>query len=323
MRVLLTGATGFLGSHIVDALLAGGHEVVALVRPRRLATPDVQLPTRNRVPGDILDPESLGRAFAHVDAVIHTAAMVTFAPGAAGEQRRVNVEGTRNVVEAARAAAVRRLVYTSSVAAVGRAPGGGAADEETRYDWPPGLGYNESKRDAERLVRRATGLETVCLNPALIFGPGEVSRRTLGLFRLVKRGLLPLVPPGATTICDVRDVAAAHVAALTAGEPGARYILGGPHLSFRALATTIAEVTGGRRPLATVPASLLRAASLPLAALGRLGLPLPIGPGNLAYLMYEGTYRSQRAEATLGYRSRPAVETLGDAARWYAAEGLL
>src|SRR5206468_3649484 len=109
----------------------------------------------------------------------------------------------------------------------------------------PGLAYNETKRDAERLVRRCDGLETICLNPALVFGPGEVYRRTLTLFRVIKYGLLPFVPPGGATLCDVRDVAEAHVAALT------------------------------------------------------------------------------RAEPALGYRTRPAAETLGDGARWYTAQGWL
>ncbi|HEY1586115.1 MAG TPA: NAD-dependent epimerase/dehydratase family protein, partial [Polyangia bacterium] len=260
MRVLLTGGTGFLGSHIAHALVAAGHEVIALVRPARLSTPNTQLPTANRVLGDVLDLGSLRAAVRGCEAVVHAAAMVEFAPRHAARQREVNVEGTRHVLQASREAGVKRLVHTSSIAAVGRAPAGGVADEATRYDWPIGLGYNESKRDSERLVMRADGLETVCLNPSLVFGPGEVFKRTLPLFRLVKWGLLPLVPPGGTTVCDVRDVAAAHVAALTHGEPGARYILGGPHLTFRELATTIAEVTEGARPVAELPASLLRAA---------------------------------------------------------------
>ena len=112
-------------------------------------------------------------------------------------------------------------------------------------------------------MRRAEGIETVCVSPALVFGPGEIYRRTLPLFRLVKWGLLPVVPPGGTTLCDVRDVAVAHVAALAHGEPGARYILGGPQLTFRALATTIAEVTRGARPIAELPLSWLRVAALP------------------------------------------------------------
>lgn len=321
MRVLLTGVTGFLGSHIAHALLAAGHEVMALVRPG--STVGGQLSAVGSIHGDILDLPSVRAAVRGCEAVVHSAAMVEFAPRLAARQREVNVEGTRHVLQAAREAGARRLVHTSSIAAVGRAPEGGVADEETRYDWPIGLGYNESKRDAERLVLRAEGIETVCLNPSLVFGPGEVYKRTLPLFRLIKWGLLPLVPAGGTTLCDVRDVAAAHVAALTQGEPGARYILGGPHVTFRQLATTIAEVTGGARPVAELPASLVRAAALPIAALGRVGVPLPFSAANIVYLGHHGYYSSARAEAALGYRTRDAHETLADAARWYTSNGLL
>ena len=323
MQVLLTGATGFVGSHVGRALVAGGHTVRALARPSSSRAVLGDVPEIAWVEGDVGDVPSLRAAVRGCEAVVHAAAVVAFAPREAGRQREVNVEGTRHLVEAARAAGVRRFVHTSSIAAVGRVREGAVADEETRYDWPPGLGYNESKRDSERLVRRAEGIETVCLSPSLVFGPGEIYRRTLPLFRLVKWGLLPIVPPGGTTLCDVRDVAEAHVSALTRGESGARYILGGPHLTFRALATTIAEVTGGARPLAELPLPLLRVAALPVAALARSGLPLPFSAGNLSYLGHHGYYASGRAEAALGYRTRPAAETLADAARWYASQNLL
>jgi dihydroflavonol-4-reductase len=323
MQVLLTGATGFVGSHVARALVAGGHRVRALVRSGSSRAILSDVPEVEWLEGDVADAGSLRAAVRGCEAVVHAAAVVEYAPKFAAKQREVNVEGTRHVVEAARAGGVRRLVHTSSIAAVGRGNAGSIADENTPYDWPIGLGYNESKRDAERLVMRAAGVETVCVNPALVFGPGEVHKRTLPLFRMVKWGLMPLVPPGGTTVCDVRDVAAAHVAALTHGEPGARYILGGPQLTFRELATTIAEVTGGARPLAELPAALLRAAALPLAALHRLGVPLPVSPGNLAYLGHYGYYASARAEAALGYRTRAASETLADAARWYTSQNLL
>lgn len=323
MRILLTGATGFLGSHVARALVVAGHAVRALARPQSSRAILSDVPELEWVAGDLLDAGSLRAAAAGCEAVVHAAAMVDFAPRHAARQREINVEGTRHVLEAARAAGVKRLVHTSSVATIGRAPAGSVADEETRYDWPVGLGYNESKRDAERIVRRAGGIETVCVNPALVFGPGEVGRRTLPLFRMVKWGLMPLVPPGGTTLCDVRDVAAAHVAALTHGEPGARYILGGPHLTFRELATTIAEVTRGARPVAELPAGLLRAAALPVAGLARLGVPLPFSAGNIAYLGNYAYYSSARAEAALGYRTRDAAETLADAARWYGSQDLL
>src|SRR5262249_49709937 len=153
--------------------------------------------------GDVLDLPSLEPAVAGCEAVIHTAANLSFRRADFAAQRQVNVEGTRNVLRAARAAQVRRFVHASSGSALARPRPGCVGDETTPYDWPIGFNYNETKRDAEALVFGATGLEAVCLNPALVFGPGEVSRHTLPLFRAVARGLIRLAPPGGTTLCDV------------------------------------------------------------------------------------------------------------------------
>jgi dihydroflavonol-4-reductase len=323
MRILLTGATGFVGSHVARALVAAGHHVRALARPTSSRALLDDVPELEWVTGDVMDSPSLTAAVRDREAVVHTAAVVGFSLRAAERQRAINVEGTRRLLDAAKAAGVQRFVHTSSVSAVGKTPEGTINDETARYDWPPGMAYNETKRDSERLVQKtAKDMTTICLSPALVFGPGDVFKRTLGLFRLVKWGLLPVVPPGGTTICDVRDVAEAHVSALTAGETGQRYILGGPHLTFRELATTVAEVTGGARPLASLPASVVHAVELPLAAIGRV-LPLPVGVGTLEYLTNFGFYSSAKAEGALGYRTRPAAETLADSARWYGAQGVL
>jgi dihydroflavonol-4-reductase len=323
MRVLVTGASGFVGSHVARALVAAGHAVRALARPTASRAALTDVPEVEWVPGDVVDASTLAPAMRGCDAVVHAAAQIGFTPATVALQRRVNVEGTRHVLEAARAVGVRRFVHTSSVAAIGRPHEGAVADEQARYDWPPGMPYHETKRDAERLVRRAQGIETVVLNPAVVLGPGEITRRTLLAFRLVKWGLLPLVPPGGTTLCDVRDVAEAHVAALTRGQSGERYILGGPQLTFRELATALAEATGGARPLAALPASLLHGAAVPLAALARVGVALPAPLGNLATMTTHGYFSSVRATEALGYRTRPAAETLRDAARWYESQNLL
>jgi nucleoside-diphosphate-sugar epimerase len=318
MRVLVTGAAGFLGSHIVEQLLSAGHQVRALVRSddHRLKFVDVKR-------GDVLDRPSLDAAVAGCDAVIHTAAMLSFRRNDARAQREVNVQGTRNVLEAARAAGVKRFVHTSSIAAIGRPRRGGVADEETRYDWPVGFTYNETKRDAEDIVRSVRDLETVCLNPAFVVGPNERYRRTLPLFFLAKHNLLPLAPPGGTTLTDVREAAAAHVAALTSGKPGARYVLGGPLLSFVELLGELARVTGGRAPLGVLPERLIHAGALPLILVEKLGVALPYMAIYYPYLTTSTFYSSERSIAELGYRVRPASETLGDAAAWYRREGAL
>jgi dihydroflavonol-4-reductase len=208
------------------------------------------------------------------------------------------------------------------VAAIGR-PNGSAADEKQRYDWPVGLTYNETKRDAEDVVRNAAGLETICLNPALVLGPRERYRHSLPLFRFAKWGLLQIVPDGGATLCDVRDVAAAHVAALTKGTPGARYILGGPQLTFAQLADELAAATGGRRARASLPTLAIRAGALPLVMAEKLGVPMPYSPLYAPYLTMRSFYSSERAIADLGYHTRSAAETIGDAAAWYKSEGYL
>jgi dihydroflavonol-4-reductase len=323
MRVLVTGAAGFLGSHIVAQLVAAGHHVRALVRASSLRTLDSQLSAVDFTRGDILDRRSLDAAVDGCDAVIHTAALLGFRRGEAARQREVNVQGTRNTLEAAEAARVRRFVHTSSVAAIGRPPDGRVADEQTRYDWPIGLAYNETKRDAEAVVRRTRAVETVCLNPALVVGPNEVHRRSLALFRLVRAGLLVATPPGGTTLCDVRDVAAAHVSALERGCAGERYILGGPHLSFAELVRLVAEEVGGRPSRYALPPLLVRLGALPLLALERLGVDLPFSPRYAHYLTNYGFYSSDKARAELGYTTRPAAESIRDAATSYRAAGAL
>ena len=134
MRVLLTGATGFLGSHVARALVAGGHAVRALARASSSRGILADVPELDWVTGDILDVGSLRLAAAGCEAVMHVAAMVDFAPRRALKQREINVEGTRHVLDAAKATGVKRFVHTSSIAAVGRPPEGGVADEDTRYD---------------------------------------------------------------------------------------------------------------------------------------------------------------------------------------------
>ena len=250
------------------------------------------------------DPGSLAAAVAGQEAVIHAAAVVTFKASEAAHQREVNVQGTRNLVEAARAAGVARLVFTSSVAAIGR-PNGTPADETTRYDWPVGLTYNETKRDAEEIVRQARDLHTVCLNPALVLGPGERYRHSLPLFRLAKWGLLRVVPAGGATLCDVRDVAAAHVAALTRGGAGERYVLGGPQLSFAALADELAAATGGSSARAEIPSALVRFAALPLVVAEKLGVPMPYSPlyAPLSHAAVVLQVRPRRRRPRLSYPS--------------------
>lgn len=324
MRVLVTGATGFIGLHTARALVAAGHAVRALRRPESRSV-DVGVPLGGGhlewVEGDLLDPATLGDAVAGIDAVIHAAGDVLQlgSPAARAHQRLVNVEGTRNLIEAAVAARVRRFVHTSSVSALGRPSPGTLGNEDTPYDWPPGLAYPESKRDGERLALKAgeRGLDVVVLSPAMVLGPDDPRRRLSTLLRAVRMGLVRVAPPGGLTLCDVRHVADAHVAALTAGRPGERYVLGGPHVTYRELFAEFAAALSAPGPLLTVPPDLFRLAAIPFAGLAFLGIDL--GANRLVSLGAERYFSSAKAMAELGYRETPAADLVRDTVAWYEA----
>jgi nucleoside-diphosphate-sugar epimerase len=325
MRVFVTGGTGFVGHHVLARLVEAGHQVRALRRGAvggRWAGPAGVA----WVPGEVLDRASLEAGMAGCEAVIHAAAQLSTSRRDFGRQREVNVGGTENAVAAALRSGIRRFVHTSSIAALGRPVRGAVADEQQPYDWEPGFNYQETKRDSERVALAASqqGMEVVSLNPALVLGPEEPHRRSLRLLRVVKRGLARLAPPGGNTICDVRDVAAAHVAALSRGRSGERYILGGPYVSFEELLTLYARALQRPAPVAAVPASLVRAGQLALFGFERLApVPLPASPAYLSVFLLERRYTSARAEGELGYRTRPARETVGDTVAWYRAQGLV
>ncbi len=319
MRVLVTGATGFVGSHVTRELLLAGHSVRAI--ERTVSRRPSGLGAVDWVPGDILDRASLDRAAVGVEAVIHIAASLSHDARRSDEQRRVNVEGTRNTLDAAASAGVKRFVHTSSVAAIGRPAPGEIIDESHRYDWPVGLTYNQTKHAAEQLVRAENRFETVCVNPALVLGPNDITARTVGLFRAVKLGLGLVAPPGGITVCDVRDIASAHVAALDRGTAGARYILGGPHVTYRELLAQVATLMGRPKPLFELPTQLMRLSALPLEGLERLGAPLPRSPAYIHYFFSQNFYSSAAAERDLGYHMRPLEETLADTLAWYREQG--
>jgi len=304
-RLLITGAPGFLGAEVVRQAVDADHDVVAFARTGepldRLDGLDVQVVT-----GDVTLPATLEPAFQEVELCIHVAGDTSFYWGDRERLIAVNVRGVANVIAAARAAGVRRLVHTSSVAAVGYDPAGRPVDESARWNWPKDLPYMETKRDGERIALGASSpdLEVVALNPATIYGPGQLNRDEQNLMRQLRRGLLVIAPPGGITLCDVEDVAAAHLTALERGRPGERYILGGPHVTHPEFFAAFAEALGVRPPRWTLPGWTLNlaGAALHLGERAGLRLELPAGPLRLAPLhLY---HCCDRAVAELGYQTR-------------------
>ena len=320
----VTGGTGFLGLNLIEQLVAQHWQVTALHRPSSDVGLLARFPVR-RVAGDILDAESLRRAMPPgVDAVFHVAADISMWSGHAARQTRINVEGTRHVVDAALAAGARRLVHTSTWNTYGVWQG------EISEDLPQRGGesranYDRSKLRAEEEVRQgmARGLDAVIINPAHIMG--RYDRK--GWARLILAAherWMPGVPPGAGTFCHAEAVAKAHVAAALRGRSGANYLMSGADASFALLFAVINEVTGARVPLRPLPAVLFRVpARLAVAWAALTGREPAITPEGVAIASGWARVVSRRAEAELGYRPAPLRTMVEDSWRWLLAAGLV
>jgi dihydroflavonol-4-reductase len=320
----VTGATGFVGLNLVEALAQQGWQVLALHRPDSDVKYLARLPAE-RALGDITDRASLERALpGGVDAVFHVAGDTTLWSRRNANQDRVNIEGTRNMVEAALARGARRFVQTSSISAYGMVEG--RIDERVAQrggqSW---VNYQRSKFLGEQEVRNALGrgLDAVILNPAGIIGPYD-TRSWARLIRLACAGKLPGVPPGGTSFCHVREVARAHVSAFERGRCGENYLLGGTDASFVELLRTIAEVTGCTVPQRPTPGWLLRG----LGLLGGwasyvTGRAPTLTPETAALVTRRITCDCAKAERELGFRRVPLRAMVEDSVAWLEGEGLL
>jgi dihydroflavonol-4-reductase len=325
-RALVTGSTGGLGANIVAALNARGVEVVGL---RRDTSPSVAVEGLALTPitGDILDPDSLGPAVEGVDWVFHAAAIADDWHYPAETIYRVNVEGTRNVLRAAREAGVARFIYTSSVAALG-APGPDrpTLDETATFNLDPGVWpYGHSKALAEEVIREEAGgrMQTVALLPSAIMGPcdwkfisGEL------IVRALKRQIFPF-PEGGLNFVDMRDCAAAHVAAAECADPAPRYVIGGHNLTHREALTTIGEVLGVPVRILRVPEWALPSIAAGVTLLHRLGVDLPVERARVLLSGHHVYVDSSKASRELGLRARPFAESVRDAYHWYREHGYL
>ncbi len=326
MRVLVTGASGFLGARLARLLCAEGHKVRGTYRPgdRLDVLADLEL---EAVACDVLDEAGTRAAVEGAEAVFHVAAMVTFDPADYWKQMRVNVDGTRVLLAACGAAGVSRLVHTSTVNTLGAPRPGTVGHEGTPFDWGRfRLGYMDSKKASEDLVTAAAreGVNACSVLPGTFFGPGDVNQNAGTYVLQCARGNLKAAPPGGTSVVHVDDVARGHLLALERGARGGRYVLGGENLTYRQLFSVIAEAVGRPPPAVTLPAGLMSAAAGASDWLrSRLGAPLPLSAGLARAASSRLFYSSHHARRELGYTFRPAHDAIADAVAWYRARGLL
>ncbi len=331
MNILVTGATGFVGSHLCRALAEQGHHVRALHRPTSSLALLEGVPVE-LVEGDLFEPDSLALAARDIEVVYHCGGRVGSWTDAE-EMAASHVEGTHNILSAARQCGVRRFIHTSSVAALG-VPERAAESNETlpimdeshawnftAEEWP----YGYAKHRAEEEVRSAAaeGFDTIILNPASIIGAGDKNLTSSAIVMHMARGRRPPIPPGGLNVIHIDDVIAGHLAALEHGESGERYILGGENITHEQLLATVAEVVGAPRPRWHIPVRALRTLSRPAELLGRImGIPLRGHIFRLAGLhFYYDSRKAQRELLVPAPRThRSAIE---DAYTWYRDNGFL
>jgi dihydroflavonol-4-reductase len=322
MKVLVTGAAGFVGSAVVRRLVAAGHAVRAFLEPgagsENLDGVDVE-----RVEGDVCDGDALGRALAGCDGLVHLAAIYQIWMPDPMPMWRVNVEGTTAVLLAAQKAGVGRIVHTSSIAAVGIRADGTPSDETDAFNhFKIANDYLLTKFASERVALRFAdaGLPVVVVNPGFVFGERDRGPTPTGrILLLLLDGKVPIVGPGGFNVVDVEDVAAGHVAALERGVPGERYLLTGHNVTYEEFFARAAIVASVPRPRRTVPAWIPRAIGLVSEIVSeRLTHEHPLAPHKaMQYASLRCFFDSSKAARDLGLRVRPLEETLERAVRWF------
>jgi dihydroflavonol-4-reductase len=323
MHAMVTGSTGKVGHAAARTLLEAGHEVRALVRDPARATGAAPEGV-TLVRGDVADPASVRRAAEGCEVVFNAMGLPEQWLGDPGLFHRVNVEGTRAVVEAARTAGARRLVHTSTID-VFHAEAGASFDESVVADYPKGTAYERSKQEAERvaLAGAGDGLEVVVVNPAAVYGPGPAGSASFeeDLFRPVLRRRLPAMTPGGCGVVFSDGVGAGQLAAAERGRPGERYILCDAHVTVADLARTVVEVAGRGRVPPTVPVPLAKAMAAAGEALSRVIRRPPLLPrGQLYFFLWNAAPRSDKAERELDWHP---TEVRQGVHRTLEAHGLL
>jgi len=321
----VTGATGFVGSHLARELHRQGWDVHVLVRPTSSLQDvrDVPLTVHS---GDVVDAASVSSAMPRgIDAVFHVAASTNLWSKRNEEQSRINLDGTRNLLAAAEAAGARRFIHTSSFAAWGLLDEP-FTEDSPRTDSSDWINYVRTKHLSEQMVRDAASggrVDAVILNPGNVLGPGD-RHNWSRLFRMVSERSLPGAPPGGGNFCDVREVARAHVQAWHRGRTGQCYLLGGEFATYLEVISLAGKLLDVPVPPKALPAWAMRAAarrkSLPAVLSGR---EPDITPEAAAIAVHRLRCDSARAERELGYRAAPLRDMVGDTVAWMRDGGLL
>lgn len=325
MKALVTGATGFVGAHIIGALGVEGIEARALHRSTSRMDALAGLAYESAL-GDVTDLESLRTACEGCDWVFHVAAVADYWRADQRRMVEVNVEGTRRVLQAARETGAQRVIFTSSAAAVGFR-GSPPADETVAFNLPPErfpYGYSKVQAEAVALEAVDAGQEVVIVNPVVVLGPGDLNVISGDFVLKVKRlqWTIP-VPPGGIAVVDVRDVARMQIAAARQGRVGERYILGTANYTMADWFRLIAEVVDAAAPVLPVPGWALAPLANLFDAARSAGLQLPVDGNQLRLGTQNIFFDYTKAHGELCPPSIDMRQSIADTYAWYAENGYI
>jgi dihydroflavonol-4-reductase len=325
-KVLVLGATGFIGGHIAQAALAAGWEVSGMRRDATRTGFLGELPVK-WVTGNLENYAALQAAMETVDLVFHAAAFYPKDgnPRKVSEQIAYAQQEIRNVIAAARQAKVKKFIYTSTLTTIGHPTPKENRLADERDFYIPGMlaksGYYEAKIEMEKIFLEAcaVGFPGVILNPTAVFGPGDVHLTMGSLLIAVAKGWLVGWLPGEINVVDGRDVAQAHIAAVEHGLIGERYIIGGHNYTVREALEIAARVAGAKLPRFKISGWALRG----LTTLGDVFPFLPLPSNHLRAIHLWQGYNTHKAEQVLGFQPRPFTDTVQDSLNWFREEGML
>ena len=320
MKVFVTGGNGFVGSHVVRLLLAGGYEVRTLLRETSNTARIDGLDNESHL-GDILDIESLRLGLKGCDAIVHLASVSSWPDLRSSSLERVVVEGSRNLFEASQSAGNLRCVFVSSASAINASKDPIIFDESSPFELEgTPLRYAIAKNRAEQVASGYVerGVPIVTVNPVEIYGPNDIDLITACNIRDIMKSYPALTCTGGAGIAHVDDVADGIVKALDKGKSGERYILGGDNLTIEEVVRLTLKIAGMKKPVIKIPNTMLR---WTINAIAKVGLPTPVIPEVLDYATRYIFMDSSKAMRELGYHSRGAEQVLAPVVDWLRESG--
>ena len=327
MKILLTGADGFLGSNLVRELLERGYKVRALIEPGRESTSLNGLDVDIRK-ADILDPVKIKDAVNGCSSIIHTAAVTATWPSRSEIVKKVNIQGTRNIIDAAKETGVTRLVYVGSANSFGFGPKEDPGDETRPYGASKyGLDYFNSKHHAQTMVLeeiRNHGLKAVIVNPTFMVGPYDAKPGFGVIILAIYMGRMPGCAAGGRNYIHVRDVAVGIANAYEKGRIGECYILGNRNLSYRELFDMIANETDAKPPIFNYPGLLVKIYGMMGSVFGTIMKKKNVVSFTLARIACdEHYYTAEKAVKELDLPQTPIETAIKDAFLWFKQNGYL